>query len=79
MKPDEYLTQWVLYGNPSDFRDKFVIREVHVYSETRIEHQPNALVFDTETAARDWGHENLDGAYLSRMAGDDPVIIGVWA
>ena len=78
MKPDEYMAQWVLYGNPSDFRDKFVIRETHVYGDGRIRAQPGPRVFETEDQALNWGHTNLEGAYLSRMDGDDPVIIGVW-
>lgn len=73
------MTVHTLYGNPRDFRDKFVIRESRTYySDGRIVAHAKALVFDTETEAIQWGHENLDGAYISRMEGDDPVIIGVW-
>lgn len=83
MSQDETYCQWILYGNPSDFRDKFVIREVRItYSglkeEARIVHQPKPKVFDTEDEAKAWGYQNLEGVYVGRMTGDDPVIIGVW-
>ena len=78
MKPDEYVSQWTLYGNPSDYRDKFVVRESRLYGDGRIVAQRNARVFPDEDKAHAWADAHDLGAYLTRMEGDDPVIIGVW-
>ncbi len=78
MRPDEHMSQFTLYGNPSDYRDKYVIRECHIYGDGRMVPQPEVVLLDDERLARAYGEEHHLGCWLSRMHGDNPAILGCW-
>lgn len=73
--PTPYLAMWVVYRNPLDHPDTFVVREWRVEG-VRVTAQRGAAFADTLEEAREVvpaGHYNL-----GRNDHDDPVIVEVW-
>ena len=70
------LTFYVVFRNPRDYPNKFVVRRQHVRAgHVEIEATPLAVV-DTVREA----HEALpDGlVYIPPSPNDDPVIVEIW-
>lgn len=69
------LEQWVVYWNPSDFPDQYVVRRWKI-GRGWIEPDSMVEVFDMLDEAR---MAVPDGLYrIERDATDDPTIVEIW-
>lgn len=70
------MRMFVIYDNPSDYPDKFVVREHQVHRDSTHTASLQCTVFDTLDGAR---RSLPQGLYrLTRSPDDDPVIVEVW-
>lgn len=71
----QVMQNWVIYFNPSDFPNKYVVR---LWYATRygLEKDNSVKLADTITEARSFVPENL--YCLPRFENDDPAIVEVW-
>jgi hypothetical protein len=69
------MKQWVVYYNPSDYPEKYVVREWHVLRDSLIAND-HVVIGNTLEEARTLIPQGL--YRLPRLENDDPVIVEVW-
>ena len=74
---EDVLALWVIYDRPLDFPRHVVVRAQFVNRAGHVRFSPECELFDTIEQAHTAMHDR-GLAYLGRMLGDDPKIVGVW-
>lgn len=76
--PEAVLPVAVIYRNPSDYPDKYVLRMSYACKDGTVRLAPEPLaVVDTLTQARAAVPPQQD-YYMPRQPQDDPVIVETW-
>lgn len=77
-QPPNVLVQYVIYENPHDFPDWFVVRKWHV-SSAGLKMDDMVWICETLNEARDViVVELIGGICVPRSDDDDPVIVETW-
>ena len=75
-RPTEYLYQFVIYENPTDYPDRFVVRKWRIGGGAVEAAVWPTKVVDSLEEARSHVPDGL--VNIGRTSGDDPVIREVW-